>query len=234
MRRTELIPQTTAAINSGSVYYHFSIMHSATNAPSLFREHQICFFESHFTEMKAGWISGEAGTSDPLLRWDVNSATQWSTSFDAGVWYNVAYEINFSSGSVAFWHSTGSDDLTLTVPAVAVSASSDGEDWHLGVLELPRDGYADSNEDLYFSGVYVESGSLTTSVAGPGGVVVSQSSSAVATPTKTAPSSTLSTSVVSLPTSTAVVGTVSEYGQVRDFLKAIQMSFKIADLFHTK
>jgi len=93
MRRTELIPQTTAAINSGSVYYHFSIMHSATNAPSLFREHQICFFESHFTEMKAGWISGEAGTSDPLLRWDVNSATQWSTSFDAGVWYNVAYEI---------------------------------------------------------------------------------------------------------------------------------------------
>lgn len=103
--------------------------------------------------------------------------------------------------------------MTLTVPAVAVSASSDGEDWHLGVLELPRDGYADSNEDLYFSGVYVESGSLTTSVAGPGGVVVSQSSSAVATPTKTAPSSTLSTSVVSLPTSTAVVGTVSEYGQ---------------------
>jgi len=213
MRRTELIPQTTAAINSGSVYYHFSIMHSSTNAPSLFKEHQICFFESHFTEMKAGWISGEAGTSDPMLRWDVNSVTQWNTTFDAGVWHNVAYEINFSSGSVAFWHSTGSNDLTLTFPAVSVSASSNGEDWHLGVLELPRDGYPDTNEDLYFSGVYVESGSLTTSVAGPGGVVVSQSSSALpttVTPSSVAPSSILSTSVVSSALPTPVSG---EWGQ---------------------
>jgi len=213
MRRTELIPQTTAPINSGSVYYHFSIMHSATNAPSLFKEHQICFFESHFTEMKAGWISGEPGTSDPLLRWDVNSVTQWNTTFTAGVWHNVAYEINFSSGSVAYWHSTGSDPLTLTVPAVSVSASSNGEDWHLGVLELPRTGYPDTNEDLYFSGVYVESGSLTTSVAGPGGVVVSQSSVPASSTTITPASSASSTVVISTPTVTAVVGTVAEYGQ---------------------
>lgn len=93
MRRTELIPQTTAAINSGHVYYHFSIMHSATNPPSLYREHQICFFESHFTELKSGWISGETGTSDPLLRWDVSGSTQWSTTWTAGVWHNVAYDI---------------------------------------------------------------------------------------------------------------------------------------------
>lgn len=93
MRRIELIPQTKAAINSGHVYYHFSMMHATENAPSLFREHQICFFESHFTEMKAGWISGEAGTSDPLLRWDVSMVTKWNTTFDAGVWHNVAYDI---------------------------------------------------------------------------------------------------------------------------------------------
>lgn len=54
MRRTELIPQTTATINSGKVYYHFSMSRSDTNAPSENREHQIAFFESHFTEMKAG------------------------------------------------------------------------------------------------------------------------------------------------------------------------------------
>lgn len=91
MRRTELIPQTSAAINSGKVWYHFSMMASGTNFPSLYREHQICFFESHFTEMKAGWISGEAGTSDPLLRWDVGGVTKWSTMFTAGVWHNIAY-----------------------------------------------------------------------------------------------------------------------------------------------
>ncbi|TGJ77146.1 hypothetical protein E0Z10_g10735 [Xylaria hypoxylon] len=169
MRRTELIPQTTAAINSGKVWYHFSIRRSDTNAPATTREHQVNFFESHFTEMKIGWLSGASGTSDPNLRWMANSQTKWEAEFTAGVWHNVAYEIDFTANTVAFWHSTGSDDLKLTVGAVSVSASSNGADWHLGALELPRDGYPDTNEDLYFSGVYIESGSLTTSVSGPGG-----------------------------------------------------------------
>jgi len=75
---------------------------------------------------------------------------------------------DFSAGTVAFWHSTGSAALTLTVSAVKASTSSNGADWHLGVLELPVSGRSDTNEDFYFSGVYIESGSLTTSVAGPG------------------------------------------------------------------
>jgi Glycoside hydrolase 131 catalytic N-terminal domain len=144
-------------------------MRSDTNAPSIYREHQICFFESHFTEMKAGWISGEQTTSDPLFRWDVSSNTQWSTNWTAGVWHNIAYEIDFSGGSVAFWHSTGGDPLSRIVAPVSVGASSNGADWHLGVLELQRSGYSDTNEDIYFSGVYIENGSLTTSISGPGG-----------------------------------------------------------------
>lgn len=147
MRRTELIPQTSAAIGSGQVFYHFSIMRSDTNAPSEFREHQIAFFESHFTELKAGWISSESATSDALLRWDISSSTEWNTTWEAGVWHNVAYGIDFSAGTVAFYHSTGADDLVLTVPAVSCTASSNGADWHLGVLELPRDGYADATEE---------------------------------------------------------------------------------------
>lgn len=76
----------------------------------------------------------------------------------------VAYEIDFSANTVGFWHSTGADPLKLTVSPVSASTSSNGADWHLGVLELPRSGYSDSNEDFYFSGVYVESGSLTTTI----------------------------------------------------------------------
>ena len=102
MRRTELIPQTTAAINKGTVWYHFSIMHNMTNAPSIYREHQICFFESHFTELKSGWISGESGTSDPLLRWDIGGNTKWSVNWEAGVWHNVAYEIVSLLGFLVF------------------------------------------------------------------------------------------------------------------------------------
>lgn len=124
---------------------------------------------------------------------------------------------DFSAGSVAFWHSTGSDPLALTVAAVSVSASSNGEDWHLGVLELPVSGVADTTEDYYFSGVYVESGSLTTSVAGPGGVVVSSSSS-TAKASSTSVGTTLSTSKTTTSsaaatTSAAAGGTLAKWSQ---------------------
>lgn len=194
MRRIELIPQTTAAINSGKVFYHFSMARNGTNAPSVNREHQINFFESHFTEMKYGWISGEAGDSDPKLQWMVSQQSKWSVpTWEVGVWHNIAYEIvrcpghpdkgardvtvqvtnkfghlqNFSANTVGLWHSTGADPLTQVVAPVSASTSSNGADWHLGVLELPRTGYADANEDYYFSGVYIESGTITTAVTGP-------------------------------------------------------------------
>lgn len=124
MRRTELIPQTSAAINSGVVYYHFSMMRSDTNAPSTVDEHQVCFFESHFTEMKYGLIDGEAGTSDPNLRWDIGGVSQWNMTWEAGVWHNIAYEIDFTGQTVGFWHSTGSDDLVQTIAPRAAAASS--------------------------------------------------------------------------------------------------------------
>ncbi|KAH6849831.1 hypothetical protein B0I37DRAFT_390294 [Chaetomium sp. MPI-CAGE-AT-0009] len=168
MRRTELIPQTKAAINRGKVYYHFSMMRRDANAPSVNREHQICFFESHFTEMKYGWISGEQGASNPNLQWMTNQQSRWKTEWKAGVWHNIAYEIDFSANKVGFWHSEGAEPLKQVVAPVSVSTSSNGADWHLGVLELPRSGYADTNEDFYFSGVYVEDGTITTAVGGPG------------------------------------------------------------------
>ncbi|EKD18697.1 uncharacterized protein L3040_002124 [Drepanopeziza brunnea f. sp. 'multigermtubi'] len=182
MRRTELIPQTTAAINAGKVFYHFSMSRSSVNPPSEAHEHQIAFFESHFVEMKSGWQSGAPGTTDSLLRWVVSGSTEWNVTWEADVWHNVAYAIDFDAGSVAFYHSTGAEDLVLTVPAVTVQARSDGKDWHLGMLELPRDGYPFAVEDIYFSGVYVESGEITLSVSGPGGAAPGTSPPTPATP----------------------------------------------------
>ena len=164
MRRTELIPQTKAAIASGKVFYHFSISKGAENGPDPGREHQIAFFESHFTELKSGGPGYEA---DNKLRWQVGGTDKWTTAWEAGVWHNIAYEIDFSGASVGLWHSVGEDALEQVVAPVSASASSNGQDWHLGVLELPRDGYADKVEDLFFSGVYVEKGDITTDVNGP-------------------------------------------------------------------
>lgn len=93
MWRTELIPQTTAGINKGTVYYHFSIKRSTTNVPSATNEHQICFFESHFTELKYGWVNGEQGTSNTNLQWFVGGQSKWKVELVADVWHNVAYEI---------------------------------------------------------------------------------------------------------------------------------------------
>ncbi|KKA29646.1 hypothetical protein TD95_000695 [Thielaviopsis punctulata] len=197
MRRTELIPSTKAAINKGKTVYHFSIMRKDTNAPSVNREHQIAFFESHFCEMKYGWVSGESGTSDTNLQFFANSKSQWKATWEPNVWHNVAYEIDFSGGTVAFWHSTGSDALTKVVDAVGVSAQSNGADWHVGVLELPRSGYTDSNEDFYFAGVYIEDGDVTTTMGGSSSSGSSSGSASSAASSVAASTSAAATSAAS-------------------------------------
>ncbi|KAK7727105.1 hypothetical protein SLS57_003139 [Botryosphaeria dothidea] len=209
MLRTELIPQTDAAINEGTVNYHFSLMRKEENAPNPKHEHQVAFFESHFTELKYGLISGASGTSDNSLRWYANSESQWNVTFEPGVWHNVAYEIDFSGGSVTFWHSTGSDALTKVAGPVSVSASSNGADWHLGVLRL--DGNDDATaEDWFFSGVYVESGDITTAVGSGSASSSSSGSSSAAAASSAAPASTSSSvAVQEVSSSTPVASSTS-------------------------
>lgn len=85
MRRTELIPQTAAGINKGKVFYHFSMQFDGeVNPPDPGYEHQVCFFESHFTEMKFGLISGEQGTENGDLQWFVGGKRVWSEAWEAG------------------------------------------------------------------------------------------------------------------------------------------------------
>lgn len=196
MLRTELIPQTSATINKGKVFYHFSMQHTGTNPPSPLEEHQINFFESHFTEMKYGLISGSQGTSSNKLGWYVDGKSQWDVEFAPGVWHNIAYGIDFDAGTVTYYHSTGSDALVKTAGPVSASTSSNGADWHLGVLRLgTQDGV---KEDWHFSGVYIEDGELTTSVVSPGGAASGPAPSSTAPPSSTAaPASTKASSTFS-------------------------------------
>lgn len=100
----------------------------------------------------------------------VTGNSHWSTPFTADTWFNFAYDIDvsshllpdpfislefsiriqFSSGTVGLWASTGSDPLTKVVDNVAASTSTNSEDWHLGVLRIINDA---TPEDWYFSGV---------------------------------------------------------------------------------
>lgn len=165
------------------MFYHFSIKTDAKNAPVSTNEHQIAFFESHFTELKYG------GASGTKLEWMVGGVSKWNTELVADEWHNVAYEIDFDAGSVAFHHSTGSAALTKAAGPFSASTSSNGADWHLGVLRLPQGGSSTTAEDWYFSGVYVESGDLTTAV-GSGAVAGGQ-------PVKTSAAAAAMTSIFS-------------------------------------
>lgn len=159
MMRTELIPSTDSAINEGSVFYHFSLSYGEGNPPSSEIEHQLAFFESHFTEIKYG-ISG-AGKQ---LHWFANSESQWNATLEAGHWHNMAYEIDFAKGSVTFWHSSAGQNLKKVAGPVKVDAVSNGQDWHVGVLRMAG---GKGKEDWYFSGVYIENGELTKAFGGP-------------------------------------------------------------------
>lgn len=204
MRRTELIPSVTdtSSITSGTLYYHFSLKRADTNAPSVDREHQIAFFESHFTELKYG------GSSADKLQWFAASSSQWETAFEAGVWHNFAYEIDFDASTVGLWHSTGSDALTQAVEPVKASVSSNGADWHVGVLELQGSGTEDATEDLFYSGVYIESGDLTTAFSSAGSSSSGSSGSGAAS-SEAAPSSAAASSSAPASSSAAAVAASS-------------------------
>jgi hypothetical protein len=161
MMRTELIPSSsTASLNTSRRFYHFSIAASATDPPTQNEEHQITFFESHFTELKYG--SNSPDQTKNLLRWHADGQARWNVTLEPGVWHNVAYGIDFGAGTVSFYHSVGGDALKLAAGPVKATTVSDGKDFHVGVLRLPGTaGPSRKRESWMFSGVYIED-SLTT------------------------------------------------------------------------
>jgi hypothetical protein len=203
MERSELIPQTTANLGSGHLYYHFSLSTKTTNAPDASFEHQIAFFESHFTELKYG----ASGSSDNTLRWNANGQTHWSVQLEPGNWYNFAYDIDFSSQKVGLWASNGSDPLTEVVSPVSASTSTNSADWHVGQLRLPNGGTSnDAPEDWFWSGIFVEQAPITKEIGSSSSSSSSSSSASSATsPSASTPSasnpsaSTPSTSTASAP-----------------------------------
>ncbi|KII86760.1 carbohydrate-binding module family 1 protein [Plicaturopsis crispa FD-325 SS-3] len=203
MERTELIPQTTANLGTGELFYHFSLQPSSTNPPNSADEHQIFFFESHFTEIKYG-----VAPNPTELQWMVQEVPLWSTAITPDTWYNFAYDIDFTAGTIGLYASTNGDPLTLVVSPVSVSASTNSEDWHVGVLRIENG--ADT-EQYFVSGVYIEEGPITTAI---GDGSAGSSSSASAPPASSTVASTQSASAVSsASSSTASVALQSHYGQ---------------------
>ncbi|KOC13673.1 hypothetical protein AFLA70_442g001001 [Aspergillus flavus AF70] len=225
MERSELIPQTKADLGSGHLYYHFSLSTKETNAPNPSFEHQIAFFESHFTELKYG----ASGSSDNTLSWNADGKSHWSVQLEAGTWYNFAYDIDFDSKKVGLWASNGSEPLTQVVEPVSASTSTNSADWHVGQLRLPGSESDDAAEDWFWSGVYIEEGPITTEIgsesssgssssAGPSSTTIATTAPASSTAhsatstggiTTTVSSVGLTTTATPSPVSTAVSSSVT-------------------------
>ncbi|KAF8645117.1 hypothetical protein AX16_007946 [Volvariella volvacea WC 439] len=189
MERAELIPQTNANLGTGTLYYHFSVKRSNTNAPDSTLEHQL----------KYG-----VGSRPTNLVWMVSGQEKWSTPFTADTWFNFAYDINFSAGTVGLWASTGSSPLTKVVQNVAANTYTNSADWHLGVLRIVN---TPPPEDWYFSGVYVENGPITTSMGSGGG-------NTTTTPPITTTTTTTTTTTPPTTTTTTTAGPVqTQWGQ---------------------
>jgi hypothetical protein len=145
----------------------------------------------------------------------ISGVTKWSVTLAPNTWYNFAYDIDFSSNLVGLWASTGSSPLTQVVAPQAASTSSNSADFHIGVLRLPNGGTNAAPEDWFWSGIFVESAPITTSIAGPQPGNSSPGSTTV-TPTSTPSSSTTKTTTTTAPVSTTTTAsgpTQTQYGQ---------------------
>ncbi|KAI0346020.1 hypothetical protein BDW22DRAFT_940393 [Trametopsis cervina] len=214
MERAELIPQTTANLGQGNLFYHFSISHPTTNPPESTLEHQILFFESHFTELKYG-----VGPNNTNLEWHVGGQPQWGVPFTAGVWFNFAYDIDFTAKTVGLWASQGSAPLVKVASNRAAATSTNSEDFHVGVLRIVNDAV---REDFYISGVYIESGPITTAIGNGASTpppptsptsVPPSSPPPTSAPTSAPPTSAPPSSTPTTKTTTASGPAQTHYGQ---------------------
>lgn len=168
------------------------------------------FFESHFTELKYG-----ISPNSTNLEWCISSQPQWGVQFQPGVWFNFAYDIDvsfskftkesimsdnsislqFTAKTVGLWASQGASPLVKVAANRAASTSTNSEDFHVGVLRIVNSAVA---EDWYVSGVFIESGPITTAI-GTGSVAPP--------PPPTPPITSTPLSTISPPPSTSITST---------------------------
>ncbi|KAG8747958.1 hypothetical protein FRC12_013963 [Ceratobasidium sp. 428] len=148
--------KTTASL-SGHLYYHVSLQIPTVNPPSPDYEHQIVFWEGHYADIKYGRLSGQTGNGD-VLQVITGGKTIWSVTPVKGTWYNFILETGSPGG---LWVSTGSAKLTK-VYSGSLNGNG-GTDWHVGMLRLPNGNTNTiTEENIYYSGVYVENSGPTT------------------------------------------------------------------------
>ncbi|CEL63803.1 hypothetical protein RSOLAG1IB_05567 [Rhizoctonia solani AG-1 IB] len=153
---SELIPQTTASL-SGHLYFHVSLQIPTVNPPDPNYEHQIVFWEGHYADIKYGQLAGQNGVAD-VLRVITGGKTIWSVTPVKGTWYNFILETGSPGG---LWVSTGGSALTKVYTGSL--NGNGGTDWHIGALRLPNGNTNTiTEENIYYSGVYVEDSGPTT------------------------------------------------------------------------
>ncbi|KAF6757411.1 hypothetical protein DFP72DRAFT_845840 [Ephemerocybe angulata] len=183
-------PRPPANLGTGNLFYHFSVKRTNTNAPDTTLEHQVMFFESHFTELKYG-----VGPNGGNLVWMI------------GAWTDcLPKTIQFDAKTVGLWASKNGEPLARVANNQAASTSTNSADFHVGVLRITN---RNPPEDWYFSGVYIEKGPITTAQGSGNGTVTTTTGGT----TTTTPTTTTTVTTPTTTTTTPEGPLQSLYGQ---------------------
>ncbi|EDU43214.1 hypothetical protein PtrSN002B_011695 [Pyrenophora tritici-repentis] len=184
VRRTELNPNGGGNTTIGIKTLHVSLQPSATNPLNTSHEYLLTFleradFSANLFVIRTGTLLGSDGSTknDLVIQGNTGAGTKtlFTTPFTAGVWTNLALQLDFTANTLQVFQSSGNDALVKATEPLANDLSGNGE-FHFGVNKNPTDagadvlrsGFQESGilEGVVYGGIFIEdsaSGTVTLS-----------------------------------------------------------------------
>ncbi|PZC88424.1 hypothetical protein A1F95_10928 [Pyrenophora tritici-repentis] len=163
---------------------HVSLQPSATNPLNTSHEYLLTFleradFSANLFVIRTGTLLGSDGSTknDLVIQGNTGAGTKtlFTTPFTAGVWTNLALQLDFTANTLQVFQSSGNDALVKATEPLANDLSGNGE-FHFGVNKNPTDagadvlrsGFQESGilEGVVYGGIFIEdsaSGTVTLS-----------------------------------------------------------------------
>ncbi|RMZ69298.1 endoglucanase c [Pyrenophora seminiperda CCB06] len=184
VRRTELNPNGGGNTTVGIKTLHVSLQPSAAHPLNISHEYLLTFLErsdfgANLFQLRTGTLLGSDGSSKNDLVLQGNTAagtkTLFTTPFTAGVFTNLALQMDFTANTIQVFQSSGTAPLAKATEPLPNDLSGNGQ-FHFGANKNPVNpgadvkttGFQESGilEGVVYGGIFIEdtaSGSVTLS-----------------------------------------------------------------------
>ncbi|CAE7208497.1 hypothetical protein P3342_011043 [Pyrenophora teres f. teres] len=180
VRRTELNPNGGGNTTVGVKTLHVSLQPSAAHPLNISHEYLLTFLEradfgANLFQVRTGTLIGSDGSTknDLVLQGNTAAGTKqlFTTPFTAGVWTNLALQLDFTANTIQVFKSTGTDALVKATEPLPNDLSGNGQ-FHFGVNKNPtnpgadvlRSGFQESGilEGVVYGGIFIEDSATGT------------------------------------------------------------------------